>query len=314
MIKNLDLFSGIGGFSYALRSITKTIAYCEIDEQCRTNLKTLMDKNKLDRAFIFNDIKELRSIDLPQSPQMITAGWPCQDISKANPQGKGINGNKSKLFYEILRLIDEINTVEYVFLENSSNIISKGLKTVEKEFKKRNFKLKWIILNSADYGALHSRKRWYAIAFKTVLPNVLINKLDHLKKTFYEPLVIRRSLHHVKRCITLGNSVIPYIIQIAWNSLHEKEYHKVHRFFPIIFNFQGNVIELKRWSTPTHTGWVQHRKYYDRASRQLINQIMYSNLYEWDTSIPVNYRDRFYSINARFVEYLMGYPKDWTKI
>ena len=49
---------------------------------------------------------------------MITAGFPCQSLSSANWQGQGLDGERSGLLFEIVRLCREISTIEHVLLEN----------------------------------------------------------------------------------------------------------------------------------------------------------------------------------------------------
>ena len=139
-LRNLDLFSGIGGFSYALRSVAKTVAYCEIDDNCRAVLEQNMTKNRIDHAHIFQDVTNLTKSDLEKlRPNMITAGFPCTDISSANPNGLGLNGLRSGLFSEILRIIDQLRTIDIVFLENSPRILNKGYDYIKAEMERRGY-------------------------------------------------------------------------------------------------------------------------------------------------------------------------------
>ena len=55
MLKTLDLFSGIGGFSIGLeRAGFKTVAFCEIDEYCKLVLKKHWEDTK-----IYSDVRDL---------------------------------------------------------------------------------------------------------------------------------------------------------------------------------------------------------------------------------------------------------------
>jgi DNA (cytosine-5)-methyltransferase 1 len=315
MIPTLDLFSGVGGFSYALKDICKTVGYCEIDLNCRLVLEKLMREKKIDTAPIFEDITKLHAKDIKSRPNMITAGFPCQDISRANTKGLGINGPRSGLFFEICRLIDELKSIDYVFLENSPNIQSRGLERVEKEFRKRNYQTVWNIFDSKEYGASHSRRRWFFLAYKKPLPIAFIKNIHSIGKNPTPKLVVKRSKAHIKRCSMLGNSVVPKVVQIAWNSLNGETYPKNKEMNEdIVFKDGNSVYRKSLWATPTHVGWIQHRKICDRATRILINQIMYSANTSFEKNIPVNMRDRYYSVNANFVEHLMGYPNRWTKL
>ena len=176
-LRILDLFSGIGGFSYAFHGTAKTVAYCDIDEHCQAVLKKNMNRGFIDEAPIFEDITKISKDDIHiLKPNMITAGFPCTDISIGNVNGKGLKGARSGLFYEICRLIDELPSVEYVLLENSPVIRIRGLNAVRKELTSRGFKLKWGYFEARMVGALHKRKRWICFGYRTDTNMPLIEK------------------------------------------------------------------------------------------------------------------------------------------
>ncbi len=62
------------------------------------------------------DIRNLKGKDLPKI-DLILAGSPCQDLSIANKERKGLLGEKSSLFYEFVRLLNETKP-KYFLLEN----------------------------------------------------------------------------------------------------------------------------------------------------------------------------------------------------
>lgn len=62
------------------------------------------------------DITKIESKDL-KDIDLIIGGSPCQDFSSANKIRDGLNGQKSKLFYEFIRLLKEIKP-KYFILEN----------------------------------------------------------------------------------------------------------------------------------------------------------------------------------------------------
>ena len=87
-LKTLELFAGIGGFSVGLEltGAFKTIGFCEIDEQCHKVLR----KNWPDVP-IYTDVTQLKATDLPEIPDVITGGFPSQDIYIAG-KGEGLDG------------------------------------------------------------------------------------------------------------------------------------------------------------------------------------------------------------------------------
>ena len=161
MIHGLDLFSGIGGLSLALKEYVRTVAYCEINRYAQAVLLSRMQENKIDRAPIWDDIKSLRGDMLPRI-DIIFGGFPCQDISVAG-RGIGLAGERSRLFFEIVRLAKETRA-PFVFLENSPAIRTRGLRDVVGTFTQMGYDCRWTCLSAASIGANHERNRWFMLA------------------------------------------------------------------------------------------------------------------------------------------------------
>ena len=157
----LDLFSGIGGITKALEPYVRPVAYCEIDPYARGVLLSRMVTGDLPVAPIWDDVRTLYGRNLPVI-DIIYGGFPCQDISIAGLQ-KGLDGERSGLFFQIARLAEETKA-EWIFLENVSNIRTKGLGRVLKELDKRGYDCKWDVLTASSVGAPHQRARWFLLA------------------------------------------------------------------------------------------------------------------------------------------------------
>lgn len=162
MISGLDLFSGIGGLTLALREWVRPVAYCEIDPYPRGVLLSRMSDGQLPVAPIWDNVQTLRGSILPRI-DIIYGGFPCQDISVAG-NGKGLEGERSGLFFEICRLIDECRPT-FVFLENVPAIRTRGLKDVCSELSSRGYDCRWTMLSAAEVGANHRRNRWWLLAY-----------------------------------------------------------------------------------------------------------------------------------------------------
>lgn len=160
-MKSLDLFSGYGGITYALRNYVRPIGYCEIEEYPRAILASRMESGELPFAPIYPDVKKLRgsfgAVDI------ITGGFPCQDISVAG-NGKGLDGERSGLFFEIVRLTKEIDP-KFVFLENVPAIRTRGLREVIRAFTEMGYDCRWTCLSASSVGAPHKRERWFLLAY-----------------------------------------------------------------------------------------------------------------------------------------------------
>lgn len=59
MLNGLDLFSGIGGLSIALKPWVRTVAYCERDRYAQAVLLSRIASGELDRAPIWDDVTSL---------------------------------------------------------------------------------------------------------------------------------------------------------------------------------------------------------------------------------------------------------------
>jgi DNA (cytosine-5)-methyltransferase 1 len=157
----LDLFSGIGGISLALSPWVRTVAYCEIDRYAQAVLLSRMRAGQLDYAPIWNDVSTLSALHLP-GVDIISGGFPCQDISVAGA-GRGLDGKRSGLVFEVFRLIEETSPL-FVFLENVPAIRTRGGERVVKELARLGYDCRWDCLSAEDVGAPHRRNRWWLLA------------------------------------------------------------------------------------------------------------------------------------------------------
>jgi DNA (cytosine-5)-methyltransferase 1 len=162
MLNGLDLFSGIGGLSIALGEWVRPIAYCENDCYAQGVLLSRMAAGDIPRAPIWDDVRTLKGQDLPQI-DILYGGFPCQDISVAG-NGKGLEGERSGLFFEIVRLAQEIRP-KFLFLENSPAIRTRGLDRVGKELARLGYDCRWGIVSAEEMGAPHERARWFLLAY-----------------------------------------------------------------------------------------------------------------------------------------------------
>ena len=147
----------------ALRDYCKTVLYCEINDYCRKVLTHRMTDGLLDEAPIWEDIKTLNYEG--NHVDIITGGFPCQNISVAG-NGKGLAGEQSGLFYELLRVCSDIKP-RWIFLENVPAITTRGGTEVVREIAKMGYDLRWCVISASGLGALHRRERWFLLAHST---------------------------------------------------------------------------------------------------------------------------------------------------
>lgn len=157
-MKVLDLFSGIGGFSLGLeRAGMETIAFCEIEEFPRRVLR----KHWPDVP-IFKDVRKLNATDLPERPDVITGGYPCQPFSTAGKR-RGKKDDRH-LWPEMFRVIRECNPT-WVIAENVAGHVSMGLDEVLSDLESENYTCWTFIIPACGVDAPHKRDRVWILAY-----------------------------------------------------------------------------------------------------------------------------------------------------
>jgi len=236
VLNGLDLFSGIGGIATGLKEFVRPLAYCEIDPYCQSVLLQRMQEGNLPKAPIWDDISSFPTPKLGGgSSDIITAGFPCQDISIAG-KGKGLDGERSGLFFEIMRLAKEFKP-SFIFLENVPAITSRGGLRVVREIASLGYDCRWCVISAASVGALHKRERWFLLANSKSqesrrLPSREEERqsstricgqyatIDEWQKAVSEMGKLSDGLpYHVDRLKALGNSVVPQQVKRAWDIL-----------------------------------------------------------------------------------------------
>lgn len=166
----LDFFSGVGGFRYGLEQCgMKCIGHCEIDKYADRSYRAMFDMKE---EWYANDITQINPADLPRA-NLWTAGFPCQDISVSGAMRGLVEGKRSSLFFEIIRLLESKNTEdrpEWLILENVKNLLSinKGwdFTTVLHSLAALGYNIEYGLLNSKFHGVPQNRERVYIVAYR----------------------------------------------------------------------------------------------------------------------------------------------------
>ena len=167
MLKLLDLFSGIGGFSLGLERTGgfETVAFCEIDPFCQKVLRKHWPNVRQ-----YTDIKTLTAAQLNAdgiTVDVISGGFPCQDLSSAG-QRRGITGSRSGLWAELFRLVSEIRP-KFMLFENVTGLLSgdngRWFDTLLNDLAEIGFNMEWECIPASSIGAPHHRDRVYGVAY-----------------------------------------------------------------------------------------------------------------------------------------------------
>lgn len=161
----LDLFAGIGGFTYAgqLLGGFTTLDFVEIDPYCQKVLRKNFpnvpihdDITTFDTSFRFGDY------------DLITAGFPCQDLSIAGRQAGLQDGTRSALFYDVIRIARQVRP-RFILFENVRHLLShqdgQTFQEVLFQIAKAGYDAEWGVVSARDVGACHKRERIWIIAY-----------------------------------------------------------------------------------------------------------------------------------------------------
>ena len=161
----LDLFSGIGGFSYAAEKLVggyKTVAFCEMDEFCQKVLQKHWPEIP-----IYDDVRTLDATRLGRI-DIVTGGYPCQPFSQAGKR----QGEKDErhLWPEMLRIIKSCKP-RYVVAENVAGHVNMGLDQVLTDLENQGYTTRPIIIPACAKNAPHRRDRVWIIGELTTNTN-----------------------------------------------------------------------------------------------------------------------------------------------
>ena len=164
MMRALDLFSAAaGGWSLGLHRAGFVTIAAEIVEGRR-----LLSAENTPHVRLYEDVRGLTAArlvsDLGILPDIIVGSPPCQDISSANTKGKGIEGKRSGLYLEAVRLVGDCRPRWFAF-ENSSNLRTRGADRLLAELEALGYAVEPCVVGADNVGANHVRKRSWLIGF-----------------------------------------------------------------------------------------------------------------------------------------------------
>lgn len=243
-LRVLDLFSGIGGFSLGLERTGgfETVAFCEIEPFPRKVLAKHWPK-----VPIYDDVRTLTKDILDRdgiAVDVITGGFPCQDISVAGNQAGIVDGTRSGLWSEIVRLASELRP-KLIIVENVANLLAGPSERpggwfgrVLGDLAELRYNAEWENIPASALGAPHERQRVWLIAYSDqngcVLSPELAGRLLPLESSFlWEPFRTVDFTIRVQELAALcgtddglpeelgayGNAVVPQIPELIGSAI-----------------------------------------------------------------------------------------------
>jgi DNA (cytosine-5)-methyltransferase 1 len=245
-LKVLDLFSGIGGFSLGLERTGgfETVAFCEIEPFPHKVLA-----KHWPGVPIYEDVRTLTGQRLAAdgiAVDVITGGFPCQDISVAGKRGGLGEGTRSGLWSEIIRLASELRP-KFIIVENVAALLSgpseqpgRWFGRVLGDLAECGYDAEWRNIPASFIGAWHRRERVWLVAY----PNEIGREGQPRKPLEWQRQVTCQSLRgsqgwpgrsalsasrfcraddaipgRVDRLEALGNAVVPQIPELIGRAI-----------------------------------------------------------------------------------------------
>lgn len=266
---------------------------------------------------------------------MITAGSPCQDVSCANTRGEGITGPRSKVIFEVFKILDQVPTVKCVLFENSSCIVRRGIELVLARIEERGWKHVWGIFPASEVGCRHERKRWFCLAYDPMFQFPVLKHTQKFSAT--EPVRVIPKVPIAKRCALLGNSVVPDLVHHVLVTFVEAVNNPVtpETGSMVLYSSDGPVYKPVRttearsaalhfrdqhgteyvrthWVTPRKTpaAWSVGTRLTAQSMKKLATQVVYE-----DQTFTSDQKEDImtYTVSPEFVEWLMHFPVGWTE-
>jgi len=238
-MNELHLFAGDGGgILGGILGGDTPICAVEINKSCRETLLQRQRDCVLPWFPIWDDIKTFNGFEWRGIAQRVSGGFPCTDISSArtnskhNGEQKGLGGESSGLWFEMERIVKEIQP-EFVRIENSPNLRTKGLVRVLKGLGSMGYNAKWGVFQCRNFGADHIRRRLFISAsnpsFSQCKRGGLSSRGDKKNSELGFPdwwknqpgleRVANGMPRQMERLKAIGNRQVPIMAALAWQTL-----------------------------------------------------------------------------------------------
>ena len=226
-----------------------------------------------------------------------------------------------------------VHVVDPVMFENVPAVVD-YIGTITRRMKALGYTCTWDLFSAAELGAPHIRKRWYCVCRKASAKPIPISPamtqdLNAWTKT--PPPSMRCVSGSCTGCqarrFALGNSIVPQCLRHAFVVLHARSFKLSPPAIPKFPRWSGKILivpptkesadsqlrtpaltkplTLLNYHTPRASCWYPPKNLSKRGLGSLASQLAFQH----DTPKIVKTR-----ANPRFVEWVMGYPKDYTAL
>jgi DNA (cytosine-5)-methyltransferase 1 len=183
----IELFAGVGGFRLAaekhgIQTIlwnqwepsTKTVQHAH--DVYRFRFKDSGYDERFSNKNISTVSDEICKAPEYANPTFLVGGFPCQDysVAKSATSALGLEGKKGVLWWDILKLAQELNP-RYLVLENVDRLLKSPTANRGRDFAimlaslgKIGYQVEWRVITASDFGSFQKRRRIFIVASKTL--------------------------------------------------------------------------------------------------------------------------------------------------
>ena len=262
----IDLFAGIGGFRLGMEMAEhKCLGFCEYDKFAVRSYRAM---HNTEGEWYADDIRAVVPADMPRA-DCWCLGFPCQDISVAG-NGAGLAGDRSGLFYAVVRLIEgtpEKDRPSLLLLENVKNLLSinRGFDflAILSALDEIGYDAEWAVINFADVVP-QSRERVYIVGHLRGRCTGQIFPIDQSDTIHNASRPAKKESSQIASCLTANgrsNLTGSYIVQRPKSgSMHSRGME--FRIDDIAYCLTGSPGGLKHCvAIPTLTpDWINKRQ------------------------------------------------------
>jgi len=243
-MNELALFEGAGGGILGGHLLGwRTVCAVEWEAYPASVLCARQNDGLLPSFPIWDDVQTFDGKPWRGIVDVISGGFPCQDISAAG-KGGGIEGERSGMWREMARIIGEVRP-KYAFIENSPMLTSRGLERVLADLAQMGFDAEWGVLGADYIGLPHRRERIWVLASdsshqhverrskqkilgKPRLQGIVYNRVDKNEQGLRAILSSGLCRTHnglsgqVDRIKAIGNAQVPRVAATAFELLKKR--------------------------------------------------------------------------------------------
>lgn len=162
-MKFIDFFAGIGGFRRGFQQAGMTpVGWVEWDKNAAKVYETIHDAG---HEWHQSDIRNVNPESVPAA-DVWTAGFPCQDVSISGKRAGLVEGTRSNLFFEVIRLAEK-SKPQWLIFENVKGLLSVdggwGFYRVLTAMEDIGYDAEWQVLNTKNFKLPQNRERVFII-------------------------------------------------------------------------------------------------------------------------------------------------------